>query len=400
MTNVERDALTLDSVLDTLTLDSAQSAGESLTPDSVLDTLTLHSIPSSPSSPNDSDSLTRDSVLDTLTPHSGPVVAGLDWERDGWRVSINGAPCIKIGRDELLTMTFDGVDLVIVEQAHMKERNVYSVAQVYTADELRRLACRSKIKLFPGMPGQLARAARTVGNVRRDATGEPVLEDRGGYKVTVPDKDRDAETMALYAAASPERVATWKPLRLDEDDPSRRLWPARDALRNDLREALNPLRTAWNAKSTAEKYALPEVADFCALLDANFDALTAGIKEQFGIRRSRNGIRVERMSAALTCYLAVYTRNGELRTRPDGGFIGVRFILDAIGLSSSYRPNMARSQLTHYGMRHYKGGRDGGARSEYMKNLRQFLAIMRDAASDPLTPDSVLDTLTVHSAPR
>lgn len=379
------DTLTLDSASDVLTPHSVR-AGESLTLDSVPDTLTLYSDPSNTSSPG-SDSLTPDSVPDTLTLHSEPVVAGLDWERDGWRVSIAGAPAVKVSRDDMLTTNLlDAADIVVVEQAHMRPRTVYSVAQVYTEDELRTLPFRSKIRLFPGMPGQLARAARAVGNVSNKVNE---------YGQPLPDKDKDAETMAMFAAASPERVASWKRLKLPEEDPARKLWPARDQLRDDLREALNPLRTAWNAKSTAEKYALPEVARFCALLDSTFDDLSDGVKEQFGIRRSRNGIRVERMPAALTVYLAVYTREGDLRLRPDGQFIGVRFILDSIGMSSSYRPNMARSQLTYHGMRHYKGGRDGGARSEYMRNLRHFIQILRD--SDSLTADSVPDTLTVHS---
>jgi hypothetical protein len=310
--------------------------------------------------------LNHDSPPDALKSDSVPRVVGLDWEKDGWRVSLDGAAATKMSREELLDEEFPGFGLVVVEQAHMKERNVYSVAQVYTADELRALKCRSKIRLFPGMPGQLAKASRAVGNV---------LDKTDDYDRALPDKVRDAETMALFAKSSPGRVASWKPLRLASEDPSREFWPARDALRDDLREALNPLRSAWNAMPTAQRYTLPEVATFCALLDDNFGALTDGVKDQFGIRRSRNGIRVERMASALTCYLAVYDRDGELRTRPDGGFIGIRFILDAIGMSSSYRPNMARSQLTYHGMRHYKGGR-----SAYMRNLRHFLAMLRDAA--------------------
>jgi len=300
-------------------------ARKPLTSDSVPDTLTVHSVPSIPD--NQSDSLTGDSVLDTLTIHSGPLVVGLDWERDGWRVSYGQGVGVKMTRAALLNEPFTAAALVIVEQAHMKERNAYSVAQVYTAAELAILACRDKVKLFPGMPGQLAKAAREVGNI----SGE-VNE----YGTPLPDKEKDAETMALYAAKSPQRVCTWKPLRLAGEDPSRRLWPARDALRDDLREALNPLRSAWNAKPTA----------------------------------------------------------GNLRTRPDGEFIGIRFILNAIGLSSSYRPNMARSQLTHHGMRHYKGGRDGGERSQYMRNLRHFMQLLRDHT---LTDDSVPDALTRHS---
>lgn len=368
----------------------------------MFDLLTLDSAPDAPTphsrqTPDESsDSLTPDSAPDALTRHSGPTFVGLDWERDGWRMSIAGSAPIKVTKADLLTSTLDEADLVIVEQAHMKPRNAYSVAQVYTQKELDALPFRDKVIMFPGMPGQLAKAARTVGNILRDSDGNPVLKTVQGtdYKTTVPDKELDAATMALYAVG---RCASWRPLVRSQSS-AERLWPARDALREDLREGLNPLRAAWNAKLTAEKYALPEVADFCALLDANFDALTDGVKEQFQIRRSRNGIRVEKMTPAITCYLAVRDRSGALRTRPDGKFIGVRFILDTIGMSGCYRPNMARSQLTHYGMRHYKGGRDGGHRNEYMRNLRNFLAFLRDA-SEPLTTDSAPDALTPHSDP-
>ena len=330
-----------------------------------------------------------------------PVVVGLDWERDGWRVSYCGQPAVRMSRGDLLADEFPGVDLLIVEQAHMRERNIYSVAQVYSKDELLRLAARGKVKLFPGMPGQLSKAARAVGNISGAVNN---------YGHPLPDKTKDAETMALFAMQSPARVASWKPL---VSNSSRTLWEPRNALRDDLREVLNPLRSAWNSKGIHERYALPEVADFCALLSQHYEHLPAAVREQFGISQKRlttkdgtptaasrvaNGIRVERMSAAITCYLLVYTRDGQLRVRPDGRFIGIRFILDAVGMSSSYVPNMARSQLTHHGMRNYKGGRDGGCRSEYMRNLRHFLQFLRDA-SGSLTLDSELDSLTYHSGP-
>jgi hypothetical protein len=279
-------------------------------------------------------------------------------------------------------MPFDDADVVVVEQAHLRERNVYSVSQVYTLDELRKLRCAAKVKLFPGK--LVWRASEFAGNV--DSDGKPI-------------KDFDAESIAVYSAAHPAQRASWKRFVLPENDPARRLWPYRDALRADLQEALNPLRAAWNAMPTAQRYALPEVKRFCDLLNDVYDQLTPGIREQYGIRRTRNGIRVERMASAITLYLAVYTREGRLRTRPDGGFIGVRFILDAIGLSHSHKPNMARSQLTWHGMRHYKGGRAGRQRCAYMRNLRHFLALMRDSAGDSLIEDSALDALTLHSVP-
>ena len=311
-------------------------------------------------------------------------VVGLDWDRDGWRASLDGLSPTKISRADLLTEDFSGFDVVIVEGAHFKERNPYSVAQVYSADELASLKFLDRVQLFPSMAGQLAKASRETGCILYEADGvTPKLDDLGR---TIPDKERDSEALALYSKAHEDKRATWKRFHLPGQDPARRLWPYRDELRDDLREALNPLRAAWNAMGTAEKYALPEVADFVALLDKGFDDLPEGVIKQFGIRRSRNGIRVERMTAALTCYLAVYTRDGQLRTRPDGGFIGIRFILDTIGMSATYRPNMARSQLTHHGMRHYKGGREGGFRSEYMRNLRNLLQYLRD--QDPLTEDS------------
>jgi hypothetical protein len=358
--------------------------------------------------------------MNTATNSIAPVVVGLDWERGNWRASYAGQPSVLMTRDELLEETFPGVDVIVVEQAHMQERNDHSVAQIYFAGELESMAARAKIKLFPSMPGQLAKAARAVGNVQKNDAGEPVLKPVQGtsYYTSVPDKTKDAETMSLYATLSPDRLRSWKPLRGIDESPSRHLWPARQQLRDDLRIALNPLRSAWAHKQTAERYALPEVDRFVRLLADNFDAIPEGVKQQFGISRVKKmvtaagkptkeskigyGIRVKHMTAAMTVYLSAYTLDGDLRLNPDGGFTGVRFILDAIGMSSSYRPNMARSQLTHYGMRHYKGGRDGGFRSEYMRNLRHFLAFLRDADKldgDSLTQDSVLDTLTLHSVP-
>ena len=356
---------------------------ELLTPDNALDAFTINSNPSStilddlltehetqvvsiePSRRTAQDPLIVDSVLDTLTAHSEPVVVALDWERDGWRVSKNGMPAKRVSRADLLKMPFAEADVVVVEQAHLRERNAYSVAQVYDLDQLRKLACAEKIRLFPGKT--VHKASLFAGNV----TGKLDAFDR-----PTPDKNKDAESIASFASAHPEKLYSWKRFVLPENDPSRRLWAARDALRADLQEALNPLRVAWNNKPTAEKYQLPEVVDFCALLDRVYDDLTDGIKEQYGIKRGRNGIRVDKMASAITLYLCVFHRDGRLRLNPSGKFIGIRFILDSVGMSHSHKPNMARSQLTWHGLRHYKG-----TRREYMKNMRNFLALMRDSAS-------------------
>lgn len=311
--------------------------------------------------------LTPDAESTTLLSRT----VGVDWERGiGWNVSYAGLPTVTISKEDFLHEPFDGYDVVIVESAHLKPRNVYSVAQVYTEDELRVLACKDKIRLFPSMPGQLAKAAREVGNV------SDKVNDWGA---AMPDKDKDAETLALYAGGNPKKVAAWKKFYLPDEDPYRHLWEPRDELREELKLALNPIRQAWNNMKTAEKYALPEVVDLCALIERNFDKLPDDVKTQYGIRKTRNGVRIEKMSSAITVYLSVRTRDGELRTRPDGQFIGVRFILDAIGMSGTYMPNMARSQMTHHGMRHYKGGRDGGHRIEYMRNMRHLVQFLRDA---------------------
>ena len=321
-------------------------------------------------------------------------MVALDWERDGWRVSYGGEPATKLSREALLLEDFPAVDVVLVEQAHMRERNPYSVAQVYTADELARLPFRDRIRLFPGK--KIPDAARFAGNIK----------GTDDYGRGIPDKDKDAESLATYGLAHPESMKSWKPLYLAGEDPSRRLWPARDATRRPARGGQPDPRGVEQHGHGGEVRAA-WVARFCALLDDNFDALTPGIKEQFGIRRSRNGIRVERMSSAITVYLAVFDRDGNLRTRPDGGFIGCRFILSAIGMSHSHRPNLARSQLTHYGMRHYKGGKAGGCRGEYMRNLRNFVAYLRncDSLTDYVAPDAATssgpgrDLLTLTSRP-
>ena len=123
-------------MLDVLTLDSAPDA------------LTNHS---TQNPDNNSDALTPDSAPDALTKHSAPVVVGLDWERDGWRVSEAGKPSCSLPKDALLRAKFLDADYVVVEQAHMRERDVYSVAQVYTRDELQQLLFMDQLRLFPGL---------------------------------------------------------------------------------------------------------------------------------------------------------------------------------------------------------------------------------------------------------
>lgn len=300
---------------------------------------------------------------DSLILDRGPVVAGLDWERDGWRVSVAGSSAVRVSREALLTDPLDGIDAVVVEAPHMRERNVYSVAQVYTEEELERLAFRKKVRLFPC--ALAPRAARYAGNVL--PTDKP--------NVFKPDKTKDAESIAAYAVAHPAQLQSWKRYKLPHEDAARSKWTARDDLRDALREALNPLRVAWNGKLTAERYALPEVVRFCDLLNAQYDALTPEVRAQFGITRSKNGMRVARMPAAITLYLALYERDGTLRRCPKGHPYGTQFVLDAIGMSHSNKPNMARSQLTYHGLRHYKG-----TRCEYMRNIRRFLRVLRAGA--------------------
>ena len=73
------------------------------------------------------------------------------------------------------------------------------------------------------------------------------------------------------------------------------------------------------------------------------------------------------MSSAITVYLAVFDRDGNLRHSSRQRLHRLPIHLSAIGMSSPHRPN-ARSQLTHYGMRHYKG-RQRRAAAAAMRNL-------------------------------
>lgn len=284
-------------------------------------------------------------------------VLALDWERGTWSASLNGKKQFSIGKNGLLTQDFPDVDCVVVESAHMQRRNIYSVAQVYDENELRSLPFADKLRLFPER--QLSKAAKFAGNVDKD--GQVI-------------KEKDAESIAKFAVKHPEKLSAWRHFRFPGEEKSRHLWEARDAFRADIASAVNQLRYAWNNKLTEERYALPEVQAFIKRLDRIYDDVPEHLREMLGIKRGRNGLRVKRMSVALTLYLCVFTRNDVLRVRPDGKFIGVRFILDAIGMSHSRVPNLARSQLVFHGMRHFDG-----TRAEYMRNVRQFLALMRDS---------------------
>lgn len=229
------------------------------------------------------------------------------------------------------------------------------------------MAFRDRLKMFPG---KLApKAAVFAGNATKGADGR-----------TTSDKTKDAESLAIYAAGHPASVQSWK--RYVEHEKNKHLWPARDALREDLKVAVNQIRAAWNAMGTAERYALPEVRQLIELLDRQFDNIPDDLREFFGLRRlKRTGeIRIDRLPVALTLYLAVYNRDGTLRQGPHGPY-GTRFVLSAIGMSHSHQPNLARSQLVWHGL-----GKFPGSRSAYMKALRSFLAMLKADAAQQARP--------------
>ena len=113
---------------------------------------------------------TRPTRLRVTAGRSG---GGLDWERDGLARQLRWRPATKLSRGAA-PGGLPAVDVVLVEQAHMRERwNPYSVAQVYTADELARLPFRDPFGCSP------ARRSRTP-------RGSPVTSGHGRLRPRHP----------------------------------------------------------------------------------------------------------------------------------------------------------------------------------------------------------------------
>lgn len=318
---------------------------------------------------NDSDPVNEDTDLLSPSKHTrDTVVYGADWERKGqWLISRNGDPQYSLTRDEFKHATFADASDLIIEAAHLQERNKRSLAQVYELDELREIACADRIRLFPGK--KTYKASLYAGNAIVEVGPD-------GKSKTVCDKTKDAESLAKYALDHPLQLASWKTFKLPENDPSRKLWPPRADVREDVDLRMNELRAEWRGVGSPARHQLPEIAAIVGVLDANYSRLSQSVKEHYKLtylQRSHE-LRVgTKLSELVTAWMCVVNSDGTLRTRPDGEFVGIDFLRGAVGMSHKSVPNLARSQLTYHG-----GSLFVGTRGEYMKNLRNIMQMFRD----------------------
>jgi hypothetical protein len=312
---------------------------------------------------SDDDPTTRVAPVEAPIPSVGLVA--LDWETDGWH-AYDGVADRRISRAEMLRTRFD-VE-VVCEAAHLHPRvHGSSLAQVYTVDELAALLFRPLVF----QQREIRKAARHAG------TGG---ETKGEWK---QDKKRDAEAIWRYLTDHPRKLAALKRYELPGEERSRHLWDARDAYRASLLADLNQARFDGGSKDYER---LPMWCEIRRRVQADFYDIPQDTRTGLGLLGLLNSSRIEPLNTVVyTCWALARDADGQVRLGPNGRPLGWGFIRGAVGLSHSRVPNIARSQLTHWGLRVYMGRRAGTGKTgkhmpEEWRNQRraEFTRYVRD----------------------
>lgn len=301
-----------------------------------------------------------------------------DWDApQTWKIARWDGTYEQITRQEFLANKWyvEGTTHLVVEGAHLKERNEFSVAQVYSDLELNAWQPPCEVLLFP---------ARLAPKVLQFAEQQ---------------KNHDALALQMYLAAHPRTLRCLKKFQPPVLDFSRASWTWRDGVRDDITRMLNVTRAQWKGMRDEEMEALPYIQHCRSLVEQFIDDLTPEQQAQFRIKRGKAGPRkgavvFDSPTQIFTAYACVYNLQGQLRTNPQGQFIGVGAVLNqVVGLNHSHMPNLARANFMHFGLRpklhdpstsgKQRPKRDDSqeVRAEFMRNLKVIIRKFRDVES-------------------
>lgn len=314
---------------------------------------------------------TLTSAIEHIKSHNLQGLAAADWDTDGWNVAYEDGSTMKFTKQQFLDAQFmvGHVKTLIIESPHMKERNDYSVAQVYYDAELNQFDPPCTVKLFPG---KLApKVAKYANN----------LEDG------MPIKTRDAESILLYAMDHPSTVAVLKKFIRPQEDMRRSTWIHREAVRKDAKLFLNKLRATWSAMRPKEQNDMPVVQQALALVSMRLSDIPEDVLVQFKLKIAKAGPQKGKLvcegkpTQLMTAYACIVGTDGKLRKRPDGKFVGISYLMnEVVGLCHSHQPNMLRSNFVHWGMR--LSAKKGIDRNTFTKNVGAMLRVMRDSQQE------------------
>lgn len=292
-------------------------------------------------------------------------IAAADWDApDTWKVSYPDNTVVPFTPAEFLRGAWwrPEISCLVVENAHLKERNGFSVAQVYEEGELEKLALPVPIKLFPG---KLAR--------RYD-------------QYTEGDKLHDSLGLRRYLEDNPKVFRCLK----DFQPPSeydKSSWAWRDALRNDIGAMINIMRVKWRGVAEGQLDKFEQIAHMRKLVDSFYDDLPEEVIEQFQLRKGtrkplKGRTRFGSVTQAFTAYALVFDMDGNLRTNDKGVFYGVDAAVNkVVGLNHSHMPNAARANFMHFGLKpKYRNADDPQVeKAKFTKNVKCMIRAFRDA---------------------
>lgn len=277
----------------------------------------------------------------------------LDWDTNTWRAAIDTAAIIKVSVDDVrngaFLKTIAGSRLV-VESPHLQARTPLSKAQVLTQPQLEEFHahCIANDVVVYAFPHRLTtRAGKEAG------LGEyqPLT---AGQKRPTWKADKQADTLAIR-----EYVLRWEPaMRLWSPAP-KSLDDEVQAIRRDVQERMNGLRSEGpDGKMVDQPDYINMMAAIKRICQTATDAEAAHIA-YYGIEfltptgRQKKNPSI-RHAEPLALWLLVRNRDGSLRTRLDGEFVGIKFLRDRVGALHQYGKGIVRSQVQWHSRRAYE----------------------------------------------
>lgn len=292
-------------------------------------------------------------------------IAAADWDApDTWKVSYPDDTIVPFTPAEFLRGEWwrPDIDCLVVENAHLKERNGFSVAQVYEEAELEQLALPAPIKLFPG---KLAR--------RYDVYTEgDKLHDSLGLRKYLENDTKMLRCLKNFQPPSEYDKSSWE-------------W--RDKIRDDVGAMINIMRVKWRGVAEGQLDQFEQIAHMRKLVDSFYDELPEDVIEQFQLRKGKvkplkGRTRFGSVTQVFTVYALVFDMDGNLRTNDRGEFYGVDAAVNkVVGLNHSHMPNAARANFMHFGLKpKYRNAADPqAAKAEFTKNIKCLVRAFRDA---------------------
>lgn len=291
------------------------------------------------------------------------TILGIDWEFGKWKATTDGEAFFWYSTEEFLRgkpiADFPDLRTLLVESAHIAPRSKYSLAQVYTAEEL---------EVFH----------KTYHNASVQILAFPEMLTPKARK-EYGSKENDEDEMEKEDSA----LAIWRYHR-DHPEVSLLRWGIKSSRTRELEGVLTDQRWEMNARLNVMrrvKYQDPQCIHALSILAAYSvsDNLLLWTKYKVG---PRGGLSW-RETFVMSLYVAIYLEDGTLRRDPTtGNPIGERWMWKMLKLHPYHRKaGVARSNLMHHCYRNMVGKfpDDKAAKRSFRLAIAEFRKVFQDA---------------------